>query len=306
MTPRTRPSEATFPALEGAAHHFVDLPGLRMHVAEAGSGEPVVLLHESLRQWWEWRDVISGLAKHYRVICPDLRGEGWTEAPPRGYTRNQLLTDLVSQLNLLELDRVRLISPAMSCIGGYALCLDHRERVERQIALGVPPPMIKFNMRFLPAMKHLWWQQVLAIPGLGPLFVSENHQRLPRYVFSHFEYDRASWSAEDVDTYLTRLREPDRARAASALYRHLVLPEVWRMMRGDYRRTRLQTPTLVLFGTANPAFPPELVNLLLRDREAYADHLEVAFVDRAAHYIAEERPDAVIDHALKFFAAPSG
>ena len=78
------------------------------------------------------------------------------------------------------------------------------------------------------------------------------------------------------------------------------------MMRGDYWRTRLQTPTLVLFGTANPAFPPELVNLLLRDREAYADHLEVAFVDRAAHYIAEERPDAVIDHALKFFAAPSG
>ena len=49
------------------------------------------------------------------------------------------------------------------------------------------------------------------------------------------------------------------------------------MMRGDYRRTRLQTPTLVLFGTANPAFPPELVNLLMRDREAYADHVEVAF-----------------------------
>jgi pimeloyl-ACP methyl ester carboxylesterase len=305
MIERTRPAAPTFPALEGVAHRFVDLPGLRMHVAEAGSGEPVVLLHESLRHWWEWRDVIPGLAKYYRVICPDLRGEGWTEAPPKGYTRDQLLADLMNLLNLLELDRVRLISHGMSCIGGYALCLDHPERVERQIALGVPPPMIKFNIRFLPAMKHLWWQQVFAMPGLGARLVSEKRQRLPRYIFSHFEYDRASWSAEDVDTYLTQLREPDRARATSALYRHLVLPEMRRMMRGDYRRTRLQTPTLVLFGTANPAFPPQLVNLLVRDHEAYADQLEVAFVDRAAHYIAEERPDAVIDHALKFFAAPS-
>jgi hypothetical protein len=35
-----------------------------------------------------------------------------------------------------------------------------------------------------------------------------------------------------------------------------------------------------------PGFPPELVNLLVRNREAYADHLEVALIDRAAHFIA--------------------
>ena len=100
---------------------------------------------------------------------------------------------------------------------------------------------------------------------------------------------------------VAQLREPDRASAASALYRHLVLPESLRILRGDYRRIRLRTPTLLLFGAADSAFPPALANRVLQDHRTYADHLEVDFVADAAHFIADERPDAVVDHALEFF-----
>jgi pimeloyl-ACP methyl ester carboxylesterase len=34
-----------FPDLDGVEHRFVELPGLRMHVADAGRGEPLLLLH---------------------------------------------------------------------------------------------------------------------------------------------------------------------------------------------------------------------------------------------------------------------
>ena len=34
----------TLPTLHGVEHAYVDLPGLRMHLAEAGAGEPVLLL----------------------------------------------------------------------------------------------------------------------------------------------------------------------------------------------------------------------------------------------------------------------
>jgi pimeloyl-ACP methyl ester carboxylesterase len=101
------------------------------------------------------------------------------------------------------------------------------------------------------------------------------------------------------------LQEPERARAASALYRHLVLPEMWRIVLGDYRRTRLRTPTLLTFGADDPAFPPALTDHLLRSYAAYADHVEAAFIRGAAHFIADERPEAVVDHALKFFAEPA-
>jgi pimeloyl-ACP methyl ester carboxylesterase len=51
-----------------------------MHVAEVGTGPPLLLLHGFPQHWWEWRGIITGLASRYRVICPDLRGAGWTDA----------------------------------------------------------------------------------------------------------------------------------------------------------------------------------------------------------------------------------
>jgi pimeloyl-ACP methyl ester carboxylesterase len=41
-----------FPQLDGVEHRFLDLPGLRMHVAEAGAGEPLLLLHGFPQHWW--------------------------------------------------------------------------------------------------------------------------------------------------------------------------------------------------------------------------------------------------------------
>jgi hypothetical protein len=96
-------ADRALPVLKGVEHHFVDLPGLRMHVAEAGSGRPLLLLHGFPQHWWEWRKVIPRLAEQFRVICPDLRGAGWTDAPRRGYTRDQLLADIVALLDTLGL-----------------------------------------------------------------------------------------------------------------------------------------------------------------------------------------------------------
>ena len=73
------------PNVPGVQHSFVDAGGLRTHVAEAGEGEPLVMLHGWPQHWYVWRHVIPRLAETYRVICPDLRGLGWTEAPADGY-----------------------------------------------------------------------------------------------------------------------------------------------------------------------------------------------------------------------------
>src|ERR671920_2593429 len=97
-------SQPQLPQLEGVDHYFVELPGLRMHVAEAGRGDPVLLLHGFPQHWWEWRKVIPALAEHYRVICPDLRGMGWTEAPATGYSVWDLTADLLALLDDLGLD----------------------------------------------------------------------------------------------------------------------------------------------------------------------------------------------------------
>ena len=63
------------PALPGVEHHWWDVPSgcgrVLLHVAEAGAGTPVLLLHGWPQHWWCWRRVIGRLRNHYRLLAPD-------------------------------------------------------------------------------------------------------------------------------------------------------------------------------------------------------------------------------------------
>ena len=294
-TPRTA-TPIAIPRLNGVEHRFIDVAGLRMHVAEAGRGEPVVLLHGFPQHWWEWRKVIPGLAERYRVICPDLRGAGWTDAPPDGYDRDQLLADVVGLLDALSLDGVRLIGHDFGALLGYQVCLRHPQRVARYLALAAPPPYLRFEPSALAVMWRLWFQVVIAAPEVGPRLLANGDQRLARHLLDQTS-DPDAWSRDDIEFFLAPLRDPARARAGSAVYRRFIMPELTRIMRGEYRSTRLSTSTLVLLGADDPALRPEFVG----GYEPYVDDLEVRTVDGASHFIADERPDVVLDRALVFF-----
>ena len=160
-------SLSTLPTLPGVEHAYVDLPGLRMHVAEAGAGEPVLLLHGFPQHWWEWRGVIPRLAPHYRVIAPDLRGAGWTDTPAEGYTSEQQRADVPALLDHLGLDRVRLVGHAWSAIVGFQLAIQHPERIQQYVSLSVPHPWFRFPPAILGGAWRLWFMPVIATPGLG-------------------------------------------------------------------------------------------------------------------------------------------
>jgi hypothetical protein len=102
--PGAASQEATVPPMPEVAdvsHRFVQAGRLRTHVAEAGAGRPVLLLHGQFQHWYAWREVIPALAARYRVICPDLRGHGWTETPRSGYRTAELAADVLALLDAL-------------------------------------------------------------------------------------------------------------------------------------------------------------------------------------------------------------
>ena len=291
----------TFPALDGVRHRYLRLPGLRMHVAEAGHGEPVVLLHGFPQHWWEWRGILPGLAAHYRVICPDLRGAGWTDAPPTGYDREQLLADVVALLDTLELDRACLIAHDWGALLGYELCLSEPHRVRKYVSLGVPHPFVRFDPRLLLTIaRHGWFQPVIAAPFFGPRLLGRGHQRLTYHLLRGFTTNRNTCSENDIEMFAAQLREPARADAASALYRCFIMREAARIMSGAYRNRRLGTPTRVLIGAEDPIVRPEF----LGGFEKHTDDFGVEVVEGASHFLVDERPEVVLERALAFFAPP--
>lgn len=93
-------------------HQTIDTNGIRMHVAEAGEGFPVVFCHGFPELWYSWRYQLEALAAAgYRAIAPDQRGYGDTDAPEAidAYTIHHLAGDLVGMLDALAIEQAVIV-----------------------------------------------------------------------------------------------------------------------------------------------------------------------------------------------------
>lgn len=277
------------PEASGFDHLVVETAGLRTHVAAIGEGEPVVLMHGFPQHWWQWHAIAPVIAAGgYRVICPDLRGAGWTVAEDPRIERETRLRDLLALFDILDIERAHFVSHDMGVITAMQLTYDHPQRVRTAVQLSVFPGFMKFSPKLLPAFRHL------------PPFVWHRPGASLRGVFSE-EYVARPISEAVVEAHLAPMRRPDIDGAVRTLTRGMILPEAMRMMRGVYRRRRLTVPTLVVFGRRDRPYTEELMGRICRNPERYADRVEFAYVDDAAHFITDDAPAAVADLALDWF-----
>ncbi|QGF24129.1 alpha/beta fold hydrolase [Raineyella fluvialis] len=299
----TRPgASAPTPDLPGVDHDWVRVDDITVHVASSGAqGTPVVLLHGFPEHWGEWRQVIGPLSPQHRVICPDLRGAGWTDAARSGYRRRRLTRDVLRLLDALGLERVHLVAHDWSALVAFGLAMEHPERVETLVAMSMPHPYARVTPAMLASAPNTAYQLPLAIPGLGARLLSRGRQPLARYLFGHFSTP-GTWTEKDLAIFLAPLTDRDRAATAGPLYRGFIQRELLRVFSGAYRSTPLHPPTLVLVGEHDPVVRADV----LARQTGPAGHLEVREVAGAAHFIVDEQPGQVLAQITDFLAAHSG
>ncbi|MEZ5156694.1 MAG: alpha/beta hydrolase [Solirubrobacterales bacterium] len=294
------------PELPGVEHEFHAVGGLRMHVAAAGrrDAEPVVLLHGWPQHWYAWRRLIGPLAEHYRVICPDLRGFGWSEAPPGTYRKSELAADVLGLLDVLGLERVRLGGHDWGGFAGFLLCLDAPERISHFAAAGISHPWVQREpgaRAALKTLRRLAYMALIASPVAGRQVV----RRLPgftRAVFraSSFDPDR-TWSEAELESFVSQWAEPDRAAASVALYRTFLTREIREIASGALADRTMPQPAIQFVGIADPVIRPEQQ----AGSEANAPRMRIRVVPDAGHWLPEEAPDAVLSGMLELFAEPA-
>lgn len=277
------------PEASGFDHLVVETPGLHTHLAAIGEGEPVVLLHGFPQHWWQWHAIAPVIAaRGYRVLCPDLRGAGWTVADDPRVERETRLHDLLALFDVLHIERAHLVAHDMGVITAWQLTYDHPERVRTAVQLAVPPAFMKFSPRSLPGFRHL------------PRFIWHHPGASLRGVFSG-AYVARPMSEETVEAHLAPMHRPEIDGAVRPLTRHMILPEAVRLVSGVYNRRRLTVPTLVVLGRRDHPWSEELMGRTCRNPERYAERLEFTYVDGAAHFITDDAPRAVADLALDWF-----
>jgi pimeloyl-ACP methyl ester carboxylesterase len=284
--------EPELPPVAGVRHRDVHVRGVRLHVAEAGEGPPLVLLHGWPQHWWEWRRLIPRLARSYRVLAPDLRGWGWSDAPPGDYAKSTVAADVLALLDAEGIDRARLVGHDWGGYIAFLLAVEHPQRVTRIVALDVPPPWLRgFSPGLLLLPLFTTYQVLLATPGLGPWTLTAS-PRLVRALIRAGSGRGARWSDVELECYARVLQQPARANASSACYRTFLTRELPAIARRGDRSGDLRVPALLLMGGSSA------LRRIFDPRPG--PNLRVESIAGAGHFLPEEAPGAVLDRAVPF------
>lgn len=282
-------------------HRDVSANGIRMHVAEAGAGPLVVLLHGFPEFWWAWRHQLVTLADAgFRVVAPDLRGYGASDKPPRGYDAMTLAADVAGLVRALgERDAV-IVGHGVGGVVGWTVAAAHPAVVRRLVVVSAPHPL-----RWPNALLH-----------------DRRQRRAGRYVARfqlpwHPERWMVADDAAHVTDILTAWGGPDfpdeeterRCREAMLIlaaphcameyYRWAVrsTPRIDGRRFRQTLRTALDVPTLQLHGSLDPCVRPSTASGSSR---YVAAAYEWRLIDGVGHFPHEERPETVSGELLRW------
>ena len=266
------------PQLPGVEHRRVRAGDVELHVAEAGEGPPIVLLHGWPQHFYIWRHVIGPLAADHRVICPDLRGHGWSDAPRGDYAKATLAGDILALFDALELERAAVVGHDWGGWTSFLLALQAPERLSSLLALSIPPPWFKAR-RGPQTILFGSYQLLVSTPVLGQA-VLRNAPGFIERLIRLGTVEQSAFTDEELRLYSHVLADPDRAAATTAIYRTFLTREV-------HQRGNLGPPSIpyrVLIGAGDPI--RSAVGIGPADAEILPD---------AGHFLPEEAPEAVLE-----------
>lgn len=274
-------------------HRDVAANGIRLHIAEAGDGPLVVLLHGFGEFWWAWRHQIDALAgAGFRAVAPDLRGYGASDKPPRGYDAMTLADDIDGLIRALGERRAIVVGHGWGGVLAWTLAATRASIVDRIAVLSTPHP--------------LCWPAALRNPRQRRALAHVGRFQLP--------WHPERWLVDDDATNAGALMRrwampPFPDRAAERLYRESMLIlsvphcalEYYRwavrsIPRADGRRYRtamrtpIAVPTLQIHGARDKYV---LVESAQRSITWVSADYEWHVLDGIGHYPHEEAPDDV-------------
>ncbi|MCS6872384.1 MAG: alpha/beta fold hydrolase [Anaerolineae bacterium] len=237
--------------------------------SEQGQGMPLVLLHGFPFNSSLWRYQVRSLSDAYRVITPDLRGFGQSEAAEGVYEMSLLAQDVLRLLDELRIEKAAIMGHSM---GGYVTLALWRLAPQRFSAFGLIASHVWADSE---AQQQAREQLIGQVMERGAVAVVE--ALMPRLFAPNL-------NAEEP------IQEQARAMMLSAPSTSLTSALRGMMYRPDSSDLlpQIDVPALILCGDSDPIVPPERAEQMARQMP----NATLVVIENAAHMPMLEQPQA--------------
>ena len=266
--------------------------GLNIHYHQAGSGPHAVLIHGLTGSLADWEvRVVPLLKDSFTVLTYDLRGHGYTDMPPSGYTSADMASDLVGLLDALGIDRAHFIGHSFGGTVALHFAALHSDRVN---ALTVSDSRVWSLQRSLKIKDWVYWPMWKEQLQKHGLTLDENSE----LDFSLLELLRSQRSSQGTNegTALDRRIEDHWLKLLSSTTAN-----------ADLRDPAGLTPELI----SQVSVPAQAIygefSFCLPTLEGLKEHLQglkSTILPGVGHFFPITRPELFIQH-VKTFHAPT-
>ncbi len=284
--------------LPGFEHRFATVNGVRLHYVIGGEagGDTIVLLAGFPESGFAWRKVLPLLANAFRLVVPDLPGQGDSDRPVEGYDTQSLAQTLHALLAQLGITRYHLAAHDVGAWVAYPYAALFGDEIRRLALLDAGIPGITLPDTLPTAPDRAWrtWHFAFhAIPDLPELLIAGREREYLEWFLRRKTANPYSFSDADINEYLRVFTREGGLRAGLAYYRSAGLSA--EQNRRLAAKGQLAMPILAL--SADQGSIPDMAQPL----RAFARDVRGATLANCGHFLPEEQPEAVAGEFSAFF-----
>lgn len=229
--------------------------GITFNVIVEGEGPDVLLLHGFPDSSHLWRNQLPALVKAgYRVIVPDLRGSGASDAPSRvgAYGLDTLVKDVIGIMDHLGVKRTKLIGHDWGAVLGWHVTIAHPERIERYVAISVGHP-VSYALGGFGQKLRGWYALFFLLPFIPEIVLRAFDWQGMRLLTGHHR---------EIDDWIRDKSRPGRLTAAINWYR----ANLFRLLFG--RPGHARVPVFGIWSNGDDVY---LTEQQMKKSESYVD-----------------------------------
>lgn len=289
----------------GFSENTLALDGIDIYHRVGGNGPPLLLLHGYPQTHAMWHKVTPELAKHFTVVVADLRGYGASATPPSdayhaNYSKRAMARDMVNLMQALGHDRFAIMAHDRGGRVAHRLAADHPDCVSRMTILDIAPTREMYantDDAFARAYWH-WFYLIQNAPMPEEMIGADPRSYWLRKC-GDGKAGLAPFDPQVLEHYLQTFENPEVIRASCEDYRAAATIDIQHDNEDDDKK--LTCPLQILWGADGviEACFDALALWRLRAENVTGQALP------AGHYIAEEIPAILLDHALPFLKEAS-